>query len=103
MRVRVDRETLAPVGVPEYLGGDKMMDDFCIDEDAGAAYVTAHRENTIDRMCLEPDRDAERENGRQSVRSRPRWTVEWCVGTCCGRSGTPGFLYDRRGHDGATA
>jgi hypothetical protein len=28
MRVRVDRQTLAPLGVPEYLGGDKMMDDF---------------------------------------------------------------------------
>jgi len=66
MRVRVDRETLAAVGLPEYLGGDKMMDDFCIDEDAGAAYVTAHRENTIERMCLEPDRDAERENVARS-------------------------------------
>jgi hypothetical protein len=61
MRVRVDRETLAPLGIPEYLGGDKMMDDFCLDEDAGVAYVTTHRENTIDRMSLEPDRDEERE------------------------------------------
>jgi hypothetical protein len=48
------RTTLAPIGVPEYLGGDKMMDDFCLDEDAGVAYVTTHRENTIDRMSLEP-------------------------------------------------
>ena len=55
------RTTLAPIGVPEYLGGDKMMDDFCLDEDAGVAYVTTHRENTIDRMSLEPDRDEERE------------------------------------------
>jgi hypothetical protein len=61
MRVRVDRQTLAPLGVPEYLGGDKMMDDFCLDEDAGVAYVTTHRENTIDRMSLEPDRNEERE------------------------------------------
>jgi hypothetical protein len=61
MRVRVDRETLAPLGIPEYLGGDKMMDDFCLDEDAGVAYVTTHRENTIDRMSLEPDRHEERE------------------------------------------
>jgi hypothetical protein len=67
MRVRVDRETLAPVGVPEHLGGDKMMDDFCIDEEAGVAYVTTHRENTIDRMSLEPDRGAE----RQSVAGSP--------------------------------
>ena len=55
MRVRVDRETLAPLGVPEYLGGGKMMDDFCLDEDRGVAYVTTHRENTIDRMPLVPD------------------------------------------------
>ena len=55
MRVRVDRETLAPAGVPEYLGGGKMMDDFCLDEDRGVAYVTTHRENTIDRMPLVPD------------------------------------------------
>lgn len=41
MRVRVDRQTLAPLGVPEYLGGDKMMDDFCIDEEAGVAYVAS--------------------------------------------------------------
>src|SRR5471030_1468697 len=31
-----------------------MMDDFCIDDEAGVAYVTTHRENTIDRMSLEP-------------------------------------------------
>src|SRR5271154_2592518 len=61
MRMRVDRETLAPLGIPEYLGGDKMMDDFLLDVDAGVAYVTTHRENTIDRMSLEPDRNEERE------------------------------------------
>jgi hypothetical protein len=37
-----------------------MMDDFCLDEEAGVAYVTTHRENTIDRMSLEPDRSDER-------------------------------------------
>jgi hypothetical protein len=62
MRVRVDREILAPLGIPEYLGGDKMMDDFLLDEDAGVAYVTTHRKNTIDRMSLEPDRNEERES-----------------------------------------
>jgi hypothetical protein len=30
-----------------------MADDFCIDENAGVAYVTTHRENTIDRVPLE--------------------------------------------------
>ena len=60
MRVRMDRATFAPLGSPEFLGGDKMMDDFCLDEEAGVAYVTTHRENTIDRMSLEPDRSDER-------------------------------------------
>jgi hypothetical protein len=62
MRVRVDRETLAPLGIPEYLGGGKMMDDFCLDEDAGVAYVTTHRENTIERMSMEPDRSDQTES-----------------------------------------
>jgi hypothetical protein len=31
-----------------------MADDFCLDEDAGVAYVTTHRENTIDRVPLQP-------------------------------------------------
>jgi hypothetical protein len=42
--------------------GDKMMDDFCLDEEAGVAYVTTHRENTIARMSLEPVRNEERES-----------------------------------------
>ena len=61
MRVRVDRETLAPLGNPEYLGGGKMMDDFCLDENAGVAYVTTHRDNTIERLSLEPDHHDENE------------------------------------------
>ena len=60
MRVRVDAETLAPLGEPEYIGGGTMMDDFCIDEEAGVAYVTTHRENTIDRMYLEPGKNTAR-------------------------------------------
>ena len=31
-----------------------MADDFCLDEDAGVAYVTTHRHNTIDRVPLKP-------------------------------------------------
>ena len=54
MRVRIDLETLAPIGVPEYVGGGTMMDDFCIDDEAAVAYIATHRENTIDRVSLEP-------------------------------------------------
>lgn len=54
MRVPVDPRTHAPAGEPERVGGGRMADDFCLDEDAGVAYVTTHRENTIDRVPLEP-------------------------------------------------
>jgi hypothetical protein len=32
--------------------------DFCIDEDAGVAYVTTHSENTIDCISLNPAKTA---------------------------------------------
>jgi len=60
MRVRVDPDTKAPVGPPEFVAGGTMSDDFCIDENAGVAYVTTHRENTIDRISLDPVRNSER-------------------------------------------
>jgi hypothetical protein len=54
MRVAVDPVTHEPAGEPEFVAGGTMADDFCIDEDAGVAFVTTHRENTIDRVPLEP-------------------------------------------------
>jgi hypothetical protein len=33
-----------------------MADDFTIDENAGVAYVTTHRQNTIERVPLDPGR-----------------------------------------------
>ena len=53
MRVAADPITYEAVGQPEFVAGGTMADDFCIDEDAGVAYVTTHRENTIDRVPLE--------------------------------------------------
>jgi hypothetical protein len=54
MRVPVDQETLDPAGLPEFVAGGRYWDDFVLDEDAGIAYVTTHRENTIDRVPLRP-------------------------------------------------
>jgi hypothetical protein len=34
-----------------------MFDDFWIDEDASFAYLTTHRQNTIDRLALEPSQN----------------------------------------------
>jgi hypothetical protein len=54
MRVRVDAATGEPADEPEFVAGGTMADDFCIDENAGVAYLTTHRENTIDRVPLRP-------------------------------------------------
>jgi len=55
MRVPVDPRTHDPAGAPEFVAGGAMADDFCLDEDAGVAYLTTHRQNTIDRVSLQPD------------------------------------------------
>ena len=54
MRVPVHPGTHDPAGAPEFVAGGTMADDFCLDEDAGVAYVTTHRHNTIDRVPLQP-------------------------------------------------
>jgi hypothetical protein len=56
MRVAVDPDNHEPAGEPEFIAGGTMADDFCIDENAGVAYITTHRENTIDRVPLRPRR-----------------------------------------------
>ena len=58
MRVRVDPQTIEPVGEPELVVAGRMGDDFCIDEDAGVAYLTTHRQNTIDRVWLDPAKNS---------------------------------------------
>ncbi len=55
MRVAVDPATLNPAGPPEFVAGGRFWDDFLLDEAAGVAYVTTHRENTIDRVNLAAD------------------------------------------------
>ena len=54
MRVRVDPTTLNPAGAPELVATGSMWDDFAIDEHAGVAYMTTHRQNTIERVPLDP-------------------------------------------------
>jgi hypothetical protein len=54
MRVPVHPGSRDPAGAPEFVAGATMADDFCLDEDADVAYVTTHRENTLDRVPLQP-------------------------------------------------
>ena len=54
MRVPVDPATLEPAGPPELVLAGRMGDDFCIDEDAAVLYLATHRQNTIDRISMDP-------------------------------------------------
>jgi hypothetical protein len=59
MRVAVDPKTLEPAGGADFVAAIDNADDFCIDENAGFAYVTRHRANTVDRVPLEPRHGSE--------------------------------------------
>lgn len=59
MRVPVDPSTLDPAGPAQFVAAIDTADDFCLDEDAGFAYVTRHRANTIDRVPLAPRHGSE--------------------------------------------
>ena len=68
MRVPVSPGTLDPAGAPELVVAGRMFDDFCIDEDAGVLYATTHRQNTIDRVAMDP---GENSGFTQSVAGDP--------------------------------
>jgi hypothetical protein len=68
MRVRIDPDTHDPAGEPEFVAGGMMGDDFCIDDNAGFAYIATHRQNTIDRVSLKP---SENSYVRHSVAGKP--------------------------------
>ncbi|HWD82810.1 MAG TPA: hypothetical protein VG497_28110 [Kribbella sp.] len=54
-RVAVDPVTHQPAGEPEVVTkGIHAVDDFCVDEDAGVAYITTHIDNTLWRVPLDP-------------------------------------------------
>jgi len=59
MRVAVDPTTLDPTAAPEFVAAIDNADDFCLDEEAGFAYITRHRANTIDRVPLRPRHGSE--------------------------------------------
>jgi hypothetical protein len=59
MRVPVDQDTLDPAGGAQFIAAIDNADDFCLDENAGFAYVTRHRANTLDRVPLAPRHGSE--------------------------------------------
>jgi hypothetical protein len=100
LRVTVDPTTHEAAGLPEFIAGGRQWDDFLIDEQAGVAYVTTHRENTIDRVRLSHDGNRD---GNTVVAGDPFTDI--LVGPSAGRWGrAPGQLpehrlcYQRRRH-----
>lgn len=54
-RVAVDPVTHEPASGPEVVAkGIHAVDDFCMDENAGIAYITTHIDNTLYRVPLDP-------------------------------------------------
>jgi hypothetical protein len=91
MRVRIDPNSHEPAGEPEFVAGGRMADDFCIDENAGVAYLTTHRQNTIDRVSLDPSEN--RDFGRHSVAGKP--FTEQLIGPTTGAWGRGPGEYGR--------
>jgi hypothetical protein len=63
MRELVDPATLDPVNAPQLVAYGSQWDDFAIDENANVAFVTTHRQNTLERIPLDPSS------------GQARWTV----------------------------
>ena len=83
MRVTVDPATLEAIGAPEFVSGGRMADDFLFDPNAEIAYLTTHRQNTIDRVPLDPALN--QDFARNSVASYP--PQELMVGPSAGAWG----------------
>jgi hypothetical protein len=101
MRVKTDPNTFDPIGEPEFLGGGRMFDDFWIDQDLKFAYLTTHRQNTIDRFSLEPGQNTD---ARCSVAGDP--FTEELIGPSAGSWGRAPGEYGRVAYfttDGGTA
>jgi hypothetical protein len=90
MRVRIDPNTHDAAGEPEFVAGGMMGDDFCIDENTGVAYVATHRQNSIDRVALEPSKNSD---VRHSVAGNP--FTEQLIGPTKGAWGRGAGEYGR--------
>ena len=55
MRVAVDRGTHAPVGEPEFIAKVQSVDDLCLDENGGVAYLARHPDHIVEREPLKLD------------------------------------------------
>jgi hypothetical protein len=101
LRVKVDPTAHEPAELPEFVAGGRQWDDFLIDDDSAVAYVTTHRENTIDRVRLAHDGNRE---GKTVIAGDPFTDI--LVGPSAGAWGRSSGDYGRVAYfatDGGTA
>jgi hypothetical protein len=55
MRVAVDPASHEPAGEPEFIAHVASVDDLCLDENAGVAYLARHPDHIVEREPLEHD------------------------------------------------
>jgi hypothetical protein len=101
MRVQIGPKTHEAAGKPELIVAGRMGDDFLIDEDAQVLYLATHRQNTIDRVSMEPARNS---GFTQSIAGDP--FTENLIGPTSGTWGRGAGEYGRVAYfltDGGTA
>lgn len=69
MRVACDPDSHEAIGEPEFVAGGRMADDFLIHSETAVAYLTTHRQNSIDCVPLDPAQNLD--FARNSVASYP--------------------------------
>ncbi|MBV8520731.1 MAG: hypothetical protein JOY71_01125 [Acetobacteraceae bacterium] len=59
MRVAVNPDTLEPAGAPQHLADMQNVDDLCLDEVRGVAYVARHPDHIVERAALDGNTSAQ--------------------------------------------
>ncbi len=75
MRVAIDPDTLEPRGAAEHLADMSNVDDLCLDEEIGVAYIARHPDHAIERAPLDPNGSAP---GRLVMAGDP--FTDWLIG-----------------------
>jgi hypothetical protein len=94
MRVRIDPNRHDAAGEPGFVADAMMGAEFCIDETPGIAYVATHRQNTIDRVALEPSKSGDVRHMAKRRGGPLHEAADW-ANKRAPRNGTPANMAER--------